>query len=74
MPIQKKDDSLKRESVVVTPVKSKRLVSYKEFISGQTLKPEFLAGFQMYLRLKGISHLSDEGWNKTLKEYQNRII
>jgi hypothetical protein len=54
------------------PKRSKRLVSYKEFINGKTFRPEFLAGFRMYLSMKGISYLSTEQWNDILEEYKNR--
>ena len=73
----KKGTSEKQERtpVVTPPVKSGRKMSYKEFVSCHSFTPEFLAGFHMYLRVhKQVEYMTEEGWKKTLKEYQNRKI
>ena len=49
--------------------KSKRLVSYKEFIAGKNLKRTFLAGFRRYAKKE---YMTEQEWNSKLSEYQKR--
>ena len=51
------------------PERSKRLVSFDEFISGKDLRRTFLAGFKMYA---GKEFMTYEEWTETLTKYQNR--
>ena len=60
----------KQRAITVTPKKTPRLMHYKEFVLGKGLSKGFLAGFKMYLN--GVVYLSEEDWNKTLDEYNNR--
>lgn len=51
------------------PQKSNRLVSFTEFTMNKTLKSVFLAGFKRYAKRE---FMTQEEWELTLKEYQNR--
>lgn len=51
------------------PQKSKRLISFKEFITGKSLKRTFLAGFKRYAKKE---YMTQEEWSHILNEYQNR--
>lgn len=51
------------------PQKSKRLVSFKEFVAGKPLKRTFLAGFKNYAKKE---FMTEEEWTALLEEYQNR--
>lgn len=53
------------------PQRSKRLVSFTEFVQGKSLSKGFLAGFKRYV---GKDYMSKEEWQKQLQKYQNRSI
>ena len=55
---------------IPTPVKSKRKVSFKEFILGKNLKREVVAGFKMYV--DGVEFMTEEEWNSTYNKYITR--
>lgn len=55
---------------VPTPMKSKRKVSFKEFILGKNLKREVVAGFKMYV--DGVEFMTAEEWNATYNKYITR--
>ena len=52
------------------PMKSKRKVSFKEFIFGKNLKREAVAGFKMYV--DGVEFMTAEEWNTTYNKYITR--
>lgn len=51
------------------PQKSKRKISFREFVAGKQLKRTFLAGFKKYAK---VEFMTEEEWTKTLSDYQNR--
>lgn len=51
------------------PQKSKRLISFNEFIIGKPLKRTFLAGFKKYANKE---FMTEEEWTTVLNEYKNR--
>lgn len=77
MAANKKDTTVanvpKQQAIVsdtVAPVKSKRKVSFKEFISGKNLKRGEIAGFKMYL--DGVEFMTAEEWDSTYNKYITR--
>lgn len=78
MPVNKKDTSAvnnpKQQAIVSNtaskPTKSKRKVSFKEFILGKNLKREIVAGFKMYVN--GVEFMTEEEWNATYNKYITR--
>lgn len=52
------------------PVKSRRKVSFKEFILGKNLKREVVAGFKMYV--DGVEFMTAEDWDATYNKYMTR--
>ena len=51
------------------PQKSKRLVSFNEFVAGKALKRTFLAGFKKYAKKE---FMTEEEWTTLLHDYENR--
>lgn len=51
------------------PQKSKRKLSFREFVAGKRLKRTYLAGFKRYAKKE---FMTEEEWTNTLREYQNR--
>lgn len=51
------------------PQKSKRLISFNEFVAGKALKRVFLAGFKKYAKKE---FMTEEEWTNLLNEYKNR--
>lgn len=63
----------KQQAIVsdtVAPAKSKRKVSFKEFILGKNLKRGEVAGFKMYI--DGVEFMTEEEWNSTYNKYITR--
>ena len=79
MPTNKKDtpaaNNVPKQQAIVSdatpaPVKSKRKVSFKEFILGKNLKREVVAGFKMYV--DGVEFMTTEEWDATYNKYITR--
>ena len=76
MAANKKDTTTnvpKQQAIVsdaVAPVKSKRKVSFKEFILGKNLKRGEVAGFKMYV--DGVEFMTAEEWDSTYNKYITR--
>ncbi len=50
--------------------KSKRLISFREFMLGKDLRRELKASFNIWL--DGKDYATNEDWEKLLKEFLNR--
>jgi hypothetical protein len=79
MPTNKKEttavNNVPKQQAIVSdatpaPVKSRRKVSFKEFILGKNLKREVVAGFKMYV--DGVEFMTEKEWNATYNNYINR--
>lgn len=72
----KKDKNLsvpRQQAIVsdaVTPTKSKRKVSFKEFTIGKNLKRGEIAGFKMYIN--NVEFMTEEEWNSIYNKYITR--
>ena len=79
MPTNKKDttaaNNTPKQRAIVSdatpaPTKSKRKVSFKEFILGKNLRREVVAGFKMYV--DGVEFMTAEEWDATYNKYITR--
>ena len=53
-----------------TPTRSKRKVSFKEFVLEKNLRREAVAGFKMYVN--EVEYMTAEEWNDTYNKYITR--
>ena len=74
MNANKKDTKvLKQQAIVsevIVPMKSKRKVSFKEFITSKNLKRGEAAGFKMYI--DGVEFMTSKEWDSTYNKYITR--